>query len=184
MKIGTKGHYAVTAMVELSKHNVFGQPIPLSSLAKSQNISVNYLEQLFIKMRKAGLVKSVRGAFGGYLLTQPPCHIYVWDVLIAAGEGMRINRCDSGLKKAHCFGGGSKCLIHDIWAETESRIQNYLGSISLQDILEKQEQKTTKPLNFFEEDPKYSKGESSPLEDKSFRNVSESHGYKKGPSIP
>ena len=163
MKIGTKGHYAVTAMVELSKHKDLDQPVSLSSVSKSQNISANYLEQLFIKMRKAGLVKSVRGALGGYLLTQAPCHISVWDILIAAGEVMRINRCDPDLRKMHCFGGVSKCLVHDIWAETHNRIHDYLGSISLQDILEKQEQSTKKPLNFYKEDPKYTKGEGSPL---------------------
>ena len=163
MKIGTKGHYAVTAMVELSKYNNLDQPVSLASIAKTQNISVNYLEQLFIKMRKAGLVKSVRGALGGYLLTRTPSQISVWDVLIAAEEPMRINRCDADLRKSRCFGGMSKCLVHHIWEETRNRIHDYLGNISLQDILEKPGQSTKKTLNFFEGDPKYIKGESSPL---------------------
>jgi Rrf2 family iron-sulfur cluster assembly transcriptional regulator len=145
MKMGKKGHYAVTAMVELSKHENLGHPVSLTAIAKTQNISVNYLEQLFIRMREAGLVKSVRGALGGYLLTRTPSQISVWEVLIAAEEAMRINRCDADLRKSRCFGGMSKCLVHHIWEEKRARIHDYLGNISLQDILEKPGQITKKP---------------------------------------
>jgi Rrf2 family iron-sulfur cluster assembly transcriptional regulator len=178
MKIGTKGHYAVAAMTELAKRRALSKPIPLNILANNQNISVNYLELLFVKLRKKGLVKSIRGAQGGYLLAMAAPDISIWDIVIAVGEGMRVNRCESS-EGHYCFDQKTKCLMHVMWEELGCIIQDYLSQISLQDLLEGQTLRETPILKLLDGPPTYSDELTRP--DK--RNCQQSiktHGSKKG----
>lgn len=137
MKIGTKGHYAVAAMVELAKNIAsedLKKPVPLSVLAETQNISVNYLELLFIGLRKRGLVKSVRGVQGGYFLGKPSFQINVLEILTAVDEGLTVTRCKVSSTPQYCFDQKTKCTMHAMWKGLGEIIHDYLAHISLEDL--------------------------------------------------
>lgn len=131
MMLTTKGRYAVMAMVDIARH-CNGSPVTLAEIALRQGITTAYLEQLFARMRKCGLVKSVRGPGGGYLLARNKDEITVADIICAADEPMKMTRC----KSTGCAIKGTKCLTHDLWDGLSAQIQNYLSSISLQDVCE------------------------------------------------
>ena len=135
MKLSTKGRYAVMAMVDLAS-NSKGQPIALADIAERQEISLSYLEQLFAKLRKGGLVKSVRGPGGGYLLAYPLEESRVSDIIVAVDEPIRATRCAPG-SPAGCRSNKSRCLTHDLWEELGNQIHLYLSSVSLADICNK-----------------------------------------------
>src|ERR1043165_3139303 len=120
MKLGTRARYAVTAMVDLARHGDEG-PVPLGEIARRQEISLSYLEQLFAKLRAAGLVKSVRGPGGGYLLAHGPQGTRVSDVILAVDEPIRATRCTPGAPQG-CSGSSSRCLTHDLWEELGNQI--------------------------------------------------------------
>ncbi len=132
MILGTKSRYAVMAMVELAGYAP-GQPVRLSGLAEAQEITVPYLEQIFSKLKQAGLVSSVRGPGGGYVLARPPSQIYVGEVVAAVEESIKMTRCDSH-GKSGCMAAKSRCLTHDLWEGLEKHIYNYLSAISLADV--------------------------------------------------
>ena len=132
MKLSTKGRYAVMAMVDLAS-NSEGQPVALADIAKRQEISLSYLEQLFAKLRKGGLVKSVRGPGGGYLLAHPPGEARISDVILAVDEPIRATRCAPG-SPSGCRSNNSRCLTHDLWEELGNQIHLYLSSVTLADI--------------------------------------------------
>ena len=132
MKLSTKGRYAVMAMVDLAS-NSKGQPVALADIAERQEISLSYLEQLFAKLRKGGLVKSVRGPGGGYLLAHPMEESRVSDIILAADEPIRATRCAPG-SPAGCRSNQSRCLTHDLWEELGNQIHLYLSSVTLADI--------------------------------------------------
>ncbi len=132
MKLSTKGRYAVMAMVDLAS-NSKGQPVALADIAERQEISLSYLEQLFAKLRKGGLVKSVRGPGGGYLLAHPMDESRVSDIILAVDEPIRATRCAPG-SPAGCRSNQSRCLTHDLWEELGNQIHLYLSSVSLADI--------------------------------------------------
>jgi len=136
VKLSTKGRYAVMAMVDLAS-NSKGQPIALADIAERQEISLSYLEQLFAKLRKGGLVKSVRGPGGGYLLAHPIEESRVSDIIVAVDEPIRATRCAPG-SPAGCRSNRSRCLTHDLWEELGNQIHLYLSSVSLADICNKQ----------------------------------------------
>jgi Rrf2 family iron-sulfur cluster assembly transcriptional regulator len=132
MQLSTKGRYAVMAMTELA-----GQPTArattLASIAEHQQISRPYLEQLFSRLRRRGLVESVRGPGGGYRLARPADQTSVADVVIAVDEPLRATRCAG--HGAGCMKGGARCLTHDLWEETGRHIHDYLAAVSLADVV-------------------------------------------------
>jgi Rrf2 family transcriptional regulator, iron-sulfur cluster assembly transcription factor len=135
MRLSTKGRYAVMAMVDLAKHSE-GSPIALAEIAERQEISLSYLEQLFAKLRVAGLVKSVRGPGGGYLLGHPADETRIADVILAVDEPIRATRCAPGAPMG-CRGSKSRCLTHDLWEELGNQIHLYLSSVTLADVCER-----------------------------------------------
>ena len=135
MKLSTKGRYAVMAMVDLAKYES-NKPISLADIADRQEISLSYLEQLFSRLRKGGLVKSIRGPGGGYMLSRTPTHVRISDIILAVDEPIKATRCKSD-SSVGCTGTKSRCLTHDLWAELGNQIYLFLSSISLADVCER-----------------------------------------------
>ena len=133
MKLSTKGRYAVMAMVDLAAQSA-GKPIALSDIAERQEISLSYLEQLFAKLRRGGLVKSVRGPGGGYLPSRPPEEIRIADIILAVDEPIRATRCTPG-QPFGCRSNKSRCATHDLWEELGNQIYLYLSSVTLADVV-------------------------------------------------
>lgn len=134
MKLSTKGRYAVMAMVDLAAQSA-GKPIALSDIAERQEISLSYLEQLFAKLRRGGLVKSVRGPGGGYLPARQPGAIRIADIILAVDEPIRATRCTPG-QPFGCRSNKSRCATHDLWEELGNQIYLYLSSVTLADVVE------------------------------------------------
>lgn len=134
MRLSTKGRYAVMAMVDLATQST-GQPIALADVADRQEISLSYLEQLFGKLRRGGLVKSVRGPGGGYLLSRTAAETRVSDIILAVDEPIKATRCSPGSPEG-CKSNKSRCLTHDLWEELGNHIYLYLSSVSLEDVVE------------------------------------------------
>jgi Rrf2 family iron-sulfur cluster assembly transcriptional regulator len=135
MRLSTKGRYAVMAMVDIAKHGC-GNPITLAEIAERQAISLSYLEQLFAKLRQGGLVKSVRGPGGGYLLAHGADGTRISDIILAVDEPIRATRCTPGAPLG-CSGNKSRCLTHDLWEELGNQIHLYLSSVTLADVCER-----------------------------------------------
>ncbi len=123
------------AMVDIAAHTE-GKPIALADVAERQEISLSYLEQLFSKLRRGGLVKSVRGPGGGYLLAHTAEDTRIADIILAVDEPIKATRCTPG-SPAGCTGNKSRCLTHDLWEELGNKIYLYLNSVSLADVVEK-----------------------------------------------
>ena len=140
MKLSTKGRYAVMAMADLAKNSAgaeaCGKPISLADIAARQEISLSYLEQLFARLRRGGLVKSVRGPGGGYLLAFPAQDTRIADIILAVDEPFRATRCQPGSPKG-CTGSQGRCITHDLWEELGNHIQLFLNSVSLADVCER-----------------------------------------------
>jgi len=135
MRLSTKGRYAVMAMVDLAFHSD-GRPVALSEIAFRQEISLSYLEQLFAKLRRGGLVRSIRGPGGGYLLSRGTVDTRIADIILAVDEPLRATRCPPGTGTG-CMGDKSRCLTHDLWEELGNQIHRYLSSVSLADVCDK-----------------------------------------------
>jgi len=135
MRLSTKGRYAVMAMVDLAQRSGAG-PVPLAEIAERQEISLSYLEQLFAKLRRGGLVKSVRGPGGGYLLAHDRDATRIADIIVAVDEPIHAIRCRPGATLG-CRGDRSRCLTHDLWEELSNQIHLYLSSVSLGDVCDK-----------------------------------------------
>ena len=135
MKLSTKGRYAVMAMVDLAQRCGEG-PVSLADIAARQEISLSYLEQLFAKLRKSGLVNSVRGPGGGYLLAHPRDETRIADIIVAVDEPLHAVRGSPGAAIG-CRGDRSRCLTHDLWEELSNQIRLYLTSVTLGDVCEK-----------------------------------------------
>jgi len=135
VKLGSRGRYAVMAMVDLARHGN-DRAVSLGDIAARQEISLSYLEQLFAKLRRGGLVKSVRGPGGGYLLAHDRDAIRIVDIIAAVGEPIHAVRCTPGAAIG-CRGDRSRCLTHDLWEELSNQIHLYLSSVSLGDVCEK-----------------------------------------------
>ena len=132
MRLSTKGRYAVMAMADLAKRG--GEhAIALCEIAQRQDISLPYLEQLFARLRRRGLVKSVRGPGGGYRLAQPADRTVVADIVTAVDEPLEAVRCSS--LPGGCLPGGERCLTHDLWDDLGRHIHDYLASVTLQDVV-------------------------------------------------
>ncbi len=135
MKLSTKGRYAVMAMVDLGANSA-GKPVSLAEIAERQEISLSYLEQLFGKLRRGGLVKSVRGPGGGYLLNRTTDETRVSDIVIAVDEPLRATRCTPG-SSVGCSRDSGRCLTHDLWEELSNQVHMFLSSVSLEDVIAK-----------------------------------------------
>jgi Rrf2 family transcriptional regulator, iron-sulfur cluster assembly transcription factor len=135
LKLSTKGRYAVMAMVDLAKQSN-GGPVALADVAERQEISLSYLEQLFGKLRRGGLVKSVRGPGGGYLLSRTAADTRICDIILAVDEPIQTTRCSPG-SPTGCKSNQSRCLTHDLWEELGHHIYLYLSSVSLEDVVDK-----------------------------------------------
>jgi Rrf2 family iron-sulfur cluster assembly transcriptional regulator len=135
MKLSTKGRYAVMAMVDLATQSQ-GTPIALADVAQRQEISLSYLEQLFGKLRRSGLVYSVRGPGGGYRLARSAAETRVSDIIIAVDESIKATRCATGSPQG-CHTSKGRCLTHDLWEELGNNIFLYLNGISLEDVVER-----------------------------------------------
>lgn len=130
MRLTTKGRYAVTAMLDLAFHSQ-KSPVTLTDIATRQIISLSYLEQLFARLRKAGMVTGVRGPGGGYQLSRNPDDISIAAIISAVDEQLDSTKCGG---KANCH-NNNPCLTHDLWMGLSVQIHNYLDGISLAEIL-------------------------------------------------
>jgi Rrf2 family iron-sulfur cluster assembly transcriptional regulator len=144
MRLSTKGRYAVMAMVDLAGHGAPTQPVALAEIAERQGISLSYLEQLFAKLRRAGLVASVRGPGGGYRLGHAAGDVRVADIIMAVDEPITATRCKPGSAKG-CTQDGARCVTHDLWEELGQQIHVFLSSVSLADVVEKRVLGRTRP---------------------------------------
>lgn len=133
MKLTSKGRYAVTAMLDVAIHAASG-PVPLADISERQGISLSYLEQLFSRLRKQGLVTSVRGPGGGYRLGKCSAEIAVADVIAAVNESVDATKCSG---HGGCQ-GGEVCLTHNLWAQLSQRIEDFLQGISLAELMQQQ----------------------------------------------
>lgn len=129
MRLTTKGRYAVTAMLDLAI-NADAAPTSLGAIARRQGISLSYLEQLFARLRRAGLVRSVRGPGGGYLLAQSPAAINVSSIVDAVDESVDATRCQ-GLSDCQ---QGETCLTHHLWCELSDQIRHFLDAVTLDQL--------------------------------------------------
>ena len=135
MRLSTKGRYAVMAMVDLARYGN-GNPVSLGEIAAREEISLSYLEQLFAKLRRSGLVRSVRGPGGGYLLAHGRDETRIADIIVAVDEPTHAVRCTPGAAIG-CRGDRNRCLTHDLWEELSNQIHLYLSSVSLADVCDK-----------------------------------------------
>lgn len=133
MRLTSKGRYAVSAMIDLSKNQDAG-PINLAAISERQFISLSYLEQLFRRLREGGLVKSVRGPGGGYLLNRPADEITVSHVIRAVDEEIKATRCVNALRGCH---RGNRCDTHELWDTLGMHIYRFLDVVTLQDVCDK-----------------------------------------------
>jgi Rrf2 family iron-sulfur cluster assembly transcriptional regulator len=134
MQLSTKGRYAVMAMTDLAGQSL-RPAVCLAEIAERQQLSLSYLEQLFARLRRRGLVVSVRGPGGGYRLAKPPEEMTIAEVVTAVDEPLRATRCTGHGTAKGCMKAGARCLTHDLWAETGRQIQQYLASVTLADVL-------------------------------------------------
>jgi len=135
MRLTSKGRYAVMAMADLALHGGDQRAVPLQEVARRQEISLSYLEQLFARMRRAGLVAGVRGPGGGYRLARGSHVITVAEIIASVNEPIKATRCEEGSMKG-CLGRTGRCIAHGLWQEMGDRIQVFLASVSLADVLE------------------------------------------------
>ncbi len=133
MKLTTKGRYAVMAMADLASNESLG-PISLKEISVRQNISLAYLEQIFIKLKSNKLVKSSRGASGGYILDKPASEIKLSNIIFAVDEEVKILNCKKFSKKG-CTNRSTKCITHNLWDQLDQHINGFFEKIKLQDLV-------------------------------------------------
>lgn len=134
MRLTTKGRYAVTAMLDLALH-ARHEPVSLADISDRQSISVSYLEQLFAKLRKHGLVSSVRGPGGGYQLAREGREIFIAQIIDAVDESVDATRCGG---RGDCQ-QGMTCLTHELWSDLSDQLHSFLAGISLQELVSRRE---------------------------------------------
>ena len=133
MKLTTKGRYAVMAMADLASY-AEKNPISLNEISLRQNISLSYLEQIFLKLRNKNLVKSVRGSAGGYMLEKPSSEIKISNIISAVDERVKTLNCKRESKKG-CNHKSIKCIAHNLWDELDQHIHGFFEKVKLQDLV-------------------------------------------------
>lgn len=140
MQLSTRGRYAVMALVDLAarEREAPARPVTLAEIAASQQLSQSYLEQLFGKLRRAGIVTSVRGPGGGYRLARPTARLPIADIVNAVDEPIRVTRCREDGPGCLLDGDGApaRCRTHDLWYELSQQIHRFLSAVSLADVIE------------------------------------------------
>ena len=144
MKLTSKGRYAVMAMADLAK-NYVKEPTSLTEISLRQGISIDYLEQIFSKLRKNNLVYSVRGPLGGYVLSKSPDEIKLLSIINAVDEKIKTVKCKKESKKG-CNGKSIKCITHNLWDDLETHINKFFENNTLNDILFKEVRNNSKEL--------------------------------------
>ena len=134
MRLTTKGRFAVTAMIDLGLRQSSG-PVTLAAISQRQQISLSYLEQLFGKLRRNELVESTRGPGGGYTLARNPAEITVAEIITSVDEPMDATHCGG---KENCLGDGTRCMTHDLWASLNTKMVEFLDSVTLQKLVDDQ----------------------------------------------
>ena len=145
MKLSSKGRYAVMAMADLARINN-NQPTNLTEISLRQGISISFLEQIFLKLKRYNLVKSSRGPRGGYLLTRSADEITVSSIIKAVDEKVKTMGCKKELKKG-CNGKSIKCITHDLWDDLETHINSFFEKNTLRDIIFKTSKNEEKKVN-------------------------------------
>ena len=133
MKLTSKGRYAVMALVDLAQFDSLN-PVSLRDISLRQGISLDYLEQIFSKLKKNQIVKSIRGIHGGYILSKKPNEIKLTNIFHAVDEKVKTVQCKKESKKG-CNGKATKCITHNLWDELEIHINNFFDKKSLDDLL-------------------------------------------------
>ena len=144
MKLTSKGRYAVMAMADLAKNNL-KEPTSLTEISLRQGISIDYLEQLFLKLRRNNLVQSARGPSGGYVLSKPPGEIKLLSIISAVDEKIKTVKCRKESKKG-CNGKSFKCITHNLWDDLETHINKFFENNTLSDILFKEVRNNSEKL--------------------------------------
>jgi Rrf2 family iron-sulfur cluster assembly transcriptional regulator len=135
MILGTKARYAVMALVEMAGRDA-DRAVSLADLSKSQEITIPYLEQIFRKLKKSGLVRSLRGPGGGYVLARAAENIFISEIVEAVDESLQMTRCERQ-NVPGCMLNRSRCMTHDLWDGLGKQIHDYLAGISLVDVRNK-----------------------------------------------
>jgi len=135
MKLTSKGRYAVMAMADLALYKENG-PISLTEISLRQNISLPYLEQIFIKLKNNNLVKSTRGSKGGYILEKPASEIKISNIIFAVDEEVKTLNCKKESKRG-CNNKSTKCITHNLWDQLDQHINNFFDKIKLQDLVKR-----------------------------------------------
>jgi Rrf2 family iron-sulfur cluster assembly transcriptional regulator len=135
MKLSTKGRYAVTALADIAL-NGQSLPVTLAEISERQDISLAYLEQLFVRLRRAGLVDSVRGPGGGYLLAQVPEQLRISDIMVAVDERLNAMGCDGDLQGGiGCGKSKEACLTHNLWEQLSAHVHVFLNQTTIADVV-------------------------------------------------
>ena len=134
MRITTKGRYGLRAVINLASAN-HSRPVSIGSIATEENVSSEFLEQIFFKLKKAGLIRSIRGPGGGFVLNRTPGEISVQDILVAVGEARGLTPCT--LRRKTLCDRAEPCAAHDIWTGLQKTMEDYLTNVTLKDILAK-----------------------------------------------
>ena len=145
MKLTSKGRYAVMAMADLAKNDA-KKPTSLSEISLRQGISLSFLEQLFLRLKKNNLVLSSRGSHGGYVLSRAPGEIKLSSIIHAVDEKIETVKCKRESKKG-CNGKSIKCITHDLWDDLESHINNFFEKNTLKDIIYREKIRQQKEIN-------------------------------------
>jgi Rrf2 family iron-sulfur cluster assembly transcriptional regulator len=138
MRLSTKGRYAVMAMADLARNGQGeggARAVSLAEIATRQEISLSYLEQLFARLRKGGLVQSVRGPGGGYRLAKGAHETVVAEIVLAVDEPIRATRCIGHSSPKGCMMAGERCITHNLWEDLGDEIHRYLAGVSLEDVV-------------------------------------------------
>tara|TARA_B100000963_G_scaffold338780_1_gene335969 strand:- start:161 stop:640 length:480 start_codon:yes stop_codon:yes gene_type:complete len=156
MKLTSKGRFAVMSLVDIAINSVENKPVSLSEISSRQNISLSFLEQIFISLKKSGIVKSVRGPSGGYTFAKNPDFIKIYDVIKAIDEDLKIMKCNG--VDFGCIPNKSKtkCLTHNLWNKLSNHIFFFLSSVSINDVRKNSYESI---INFEQNNNRFSEGE-------------------------
>ena len=156
MKLTSKGRFAVMSLVDIAINSVENKPVSLSEISSRQNISLSFLEQIFISLKKSGIVRSVRGPSGGYTFAKNPDFIKIYDVIKAIDEDLKIMKCNG--VDFGCIPNKSKtkCLTHNLWNKLSNHIFFFLSSVSINDVRKNSYESI---INFEQSNNRFSEGE-------------------------